>query len=286
MNTGESNRPSLVAGTDRSPAGTRPRASILADMENRKPDKPAVAARRKPLLWLLILACAVLVILAFLQLSARMFAPGAEGLDSQTGRETFGQTAPATQAPALDPSGTVERGGAMIVDDPAAEETRAALATIASASAESDTAAPAAAQANASSGASGTRRQVPTASRAPATRASRTATPPEPATGSTDLISTLLRIIKQDGTASAQQHESMDALIAQVQAEDDRTRSQNSAALASLGGPGETGTRPTRSPVVQEKLRACPKANTVAGIECRSQVCAQHAGEDAACPQQ
>ncbi|WP_407351262.1 hypothetical protein [Luteimonas sp. R10] len=247
-----------------------------------------MAARRKPLLWLLVLACAVLVILAFLQLSARMSGLDTEGRDTPTGRETFGQTAPATQAPVVDPSGTVERRGAVIVDDPAADETRAALAAIASATGGDEAEPPARARANASANAGGTRRHAPAASRTPPKRASPTATATQPATGN-DLISTLLRIIKQDGAASAQQHESMDALIAQVQAEDDRARNQNSAALASLGG-AQSGTTappaPARSPVVQEKLRACPKANTIAGIECRSRVCAQHAGEDAACPQQ
>ncbi|NZA27078.1 hypothetical protein H0E84_11880, partial [Luteimonas sp. SJ-92] len=80
------------------------------------------------------------------------------------------------------------------------------------------------------------------------------------------------------------QHESMDALVAQVQAQSDRNQAETSQALASLGGGREAPEQPARSPLVQEKLRACPKANTLAGIECRSRVCAQHAGEDAACP--
>ena len=96
-----------------------------------------------------------------------------------------------------------------------------------------------------------------------------------------------MRIIKQDEGAGAKQPQSMDSLIAQIQAEDERTQRENNAALASLGGAGgDTRKEAPRSQSVQQKLRACPRANTVAGIECRSRVCAQHAGEDVACPRQ
>src|SRR5690606_13192925 len=104
-----------------------------------------------------------------------------------------------------------------------------------------------------------------------------------------DLLSTLMGIIKRDEAAKDKakgaQPSSMDALIAQIEAEDSRNRSENQAALASLGGDGDKAAAPVRSPDVQQELRACPRANTVAGIECRRRVCAEHAG-DAACPRQ
>lgn len=273
MNTGGPNRPSLVAGSNVA-AGTSG-GRILADMENRKPEAPAATARRKPLPWILALGCIILVaFLVVLQWPGRLSAPGT-GTEF-AGDGTLGQPLPGTQASAASPDAVAQPRGAMIIDDPAAEETRNALESLPS-----------------SDSATATPEDTRTASTARASRnAPRSAskrTTSRPAKASeTDLLSTLMRIIKQgEKDDTAQPTSSMDTLIAQIEAEDNRNRHQNQTALASLGGGNrQEDAVPARSQNVQQQLRACPRANTVAGIECRRRICAQHAGEDVACPRQ
>ena len=242
-------------------------------MENRKPEASAATTRRKPLAWILASGCIILVaFLVVLQWSGRLSAPGA-GTEF-AGDGTLGQPLPATQA--FDASaGAAQPQGAMIIDDPAAQETRSALESLPS----FDGTTPAS-ETPAASTAKAPRRSA----RSSRQRASRTASAKAP---ETDLLSTLMRIIQQDEKAAAAQPASMDALIAKIEAEDSRNRHENQAALASLGGGNQQeADGPARSQDVQQQLRACPRANTVAGIECRRRICAPHAGKDAACPRQ
>lgn len=243
-------------------------------MENRKPEAPVATARRKPLAWILASGCIILVaFLVVLQWPGRLSAPDAGAEFTEDG--TLGQPLPATQA--FDASaGAAQSQGAMIIDDPAAQETRNALESLPS----FDGTTPASGT-SAASTAKAPRRSARGSSRQ---RASRTASAKAP---ETDLLSTLMRIIQQDENAAAAQPASMDALIAKIEAEDSRNRHENQAALASLGGGNrQEASGPARSQDVQQQLRACPRANTVAGIECRRRICAPHAGKDAACPRQ
>lgn len=246
-------------------------------MENRKPQAPAQAAGRRRLPWILALGCLILVaFFVFLRWPAGMPASGAGSKFADDG--TLGQPLPAAQGAIERPQPDTQPQGAVIIDDPAVAETRSALESLPSAEDASSTAddAPRTASAPARRSRSSTSRRRAVARKA-ATKTD------------ADLFSALMQIIKQDepvggkAKAKAAQPSSMDALIAQIEAEDDRNRRENQAALASLGG-DDTAT-PVRSPDVQEELRACPRANTVAGIECRRRVCAEHAG-DAACPKQ
>ena len=78
----------------------------------------------------------------------------------------------------------------------------------------------------------------------------------------------------------------MDALVAQLRADDERSR-QTQARLESLGGPQAqpVSRREARArQQVEQALAACPRANTPAGIACRDRVCAPHAGRLALCP--
>ena len=268
LNTGGPNRPSLVAGSHAAAGPSTGR--ILADMENRRPGVPASTARRRPLAWILASGCIILVcFLVALQWPARWSSPGA-GMEP-AGDGTVGQASSATQAPAASIDAVAPARGAMIIDDPATDETKVALQALPSAGEPmQDSGAPRAAPASGASRGSPRRAHV---RKAP------------PGAAETDLLSTLMKFIKQDEKQEAPPG-AMDALIARIEAEDSRTRHENQAALASLGGGGlpEAIIGPARSPGVQQQLRACPRANTVAGIECRRRVCARHAGEDEACP--
>ena len=203
----------------------------------------------------------------------------ASGAGSEfAGDGTLGQALPATQGTIERPQPDTQPQGAVIIDDPAMAETRSALESLPS---SQDAAATAGDTRTASTAkASRTQRSSSAKRRSPARKPAKT---PE-----TDLLSTLMQIIKQDepadGKAKTGQASSMDALIAQIEAEDNRNRNENQAALASLGGDGKEAA-PLRSADVQQQLRACPRANTVSGIECRRKVCAEHAG-DIACPRQ
>ncbi len=177
-----------------------------------------------------------------------------------------------------------DQGGAIIVDDPQAATSPAdALAGIASVDTDAVAGVDAPPAARASpSGDAGVRapaRRVAAAS-APAVRAVQQESDPR-------LLASLLSIIRQEEKAasSEQQHESMDALIARIQGESSATRTGTAAARASNGGvQADRHEAPSRSQEIQDRLRACPAANTLAGIECRKKVCAPHQGKDAACP--
>ncbi len=276
MNTAGSNRPSLVAeAANRKPAQATAGGRILAGMENREPVSSASAFRNRLLLALLAAGAVVLVILAL-----GSWWPATRGHEPAPLRHAVAMpdavAAPAQAAP--------DQGGAIIVDDPQAATSPAdALAGIVSVDTDAVAGvdAPPAARA-APSGDAGVRapaRRVAAAS-APAVRAAQQESDPR-------LLASLLSIIRQEEKAASgeQQHESMDALIARIQDESSATRTGTAAARASNGGvQADRHEAPSRSQEIQDRLRACPAANTLAGIECRKRVCAPHQGKDGACP--
>lgn len=296
MNIEGSNRPSLVAGSGASTSNQGSASRILADMENRSPGTGDAAPRSGThrLRWLLFAAVLVIVLV----LVAAMRLSGTARVDSwpDHGAGTVGQATPAAQASVAGAAADIAREPARIVDE-SAEGTDSGLRrnplsrlqTAASdgASAEPlDASAPAGASVDAAAVASRT-----SAAAGRPSAAARSSSRPAPAadTGSgNDLLSTLLGIIRQDDSAVAATSP-MDALITQVLAENERTYSETSAALASLGQPqaeqsGQSGTRAARPSRAQRALQSCPAANTVQGINCRDRVCARWAGRDPACP--
>ena len=254
-------------------------------MENRRPEAAEASATRgtQRMRWLL-LAAGVLVILLVLVATARLLAPGDADPWRDRGAQTVGQSTPAAQAPA-DDSAPVQQP-ARIIDAPAGDPAPAVRAnplaviqpgsggTGKDAAGESIAAQPP--TATAAPPASPTPRR---ASAAPARTAPRSAA----AEADNNLISTLLGIIRQDGGAEAAPS-SMDSLVAHILAENERTHSETSAALASLGQPQPAQAEAPALTRAQRELQACPAANTVQGINCRDHVCARWAGRDPACP--
>lgn len=284
MNTGESTRPSLVAGSGHTVAAGSGR--ILADMEQRRPERTrrprsgrgrTLAGRR------LLLGVIALTVLVFLLLAATRLWQGVAVDPAQTVHD------PATalqDIPAAADAGEPPHDVAVIVDERPADPFQRLSAG--SAAPGTTTVAAAAAGAAATPAAPPTARvggseRVPTR----ATTARRAAaTAPAAAADDGGLLSTLMRIIHQDGSATGEEHESMDALVAQLRADDERSR-QTQARLESLGGPQAqpVSRREARArQQVEQALAACPRANTPAGIACRDRVCAPHAGRLALCP--
>ncbi len=90
--------------------------------------------------------------------------------------------------------------------------------------------------------------------------------------GEPDLMATLLGNIQAQGNEAS----ALDSLIRKMEADDaSAVTSDQLTARAS---------NPVRSQHIQAKLRACPKPNTAKGLKCRQDICALHAGRDAACP--
>lgn len=237
-----------------------------------------MAARGARRMRWLLLAAGILVILLVLVSTARLLAPGHAGSWRDRGAQTVGQSTPGAQAPA-DGDGPSHRP-AMIIDagtGRAPGQPDNPLALIQPASSGSDDAErPEAARMPSPRG------QAATAPR-PATAPQQARNSPDSAAGTdadNNLISTLLGIIRQDGGAAAEPS-SMDSLVTRILAENERTHSETSAALASLGQPRAEDTGLTRA---QRELQACPAANTVQGINCRDRICARWAGRDPACP--
>lgn len=279
LNNDGSNRPSLVAGSGPGTTASGSQGRILADMENRRPaaGEAASTGRAHRVRWLL-LAGAVLVILLILVAAARLSAPGSADPWRDRGGQTVGQSAPPAQeaplespaprpaliidaAPVRQPTATRDNPLALIQPQPATDTDQAADA----------------ADAHAAASKPGRTAAAPSSSRTSPRSA------PGPAQADGGLLSTLLGIIHTD-EAAAGRHESMDSLVAHVLAENERTRTETSAALASLGQPQATteeAARPTRA---QRELQSCPAANTVQGINCRDRICARWAGRDPACP--
>ncbi|KAB7769658.1 hypothetical protein CKY51_05790 [Xanthomonas maliensis] len=246
-------------------------------MEGRAPAGPAqkvrapVRAPAAPRKWLLFAVLATLLALAGIALWSWLSQPKDEFAGGDSAE-------PSTPLPAsVSDHASSDAAGAMIVEDPAAHAAAAEALTPA------PTVPPPAGAAGEPLAA------VPGDAGKPATAAT---TKPRPAGGkaaappakqgredSEDLLGTLLGIIKQD--PNKPKHESMDALVAQIQADDKRAAAEGDAAMDTID---PSAGRTSNDSGIQAQLRRCPKANTVEGMECRRKVCANVAGKDPACP--
>ncbi|OLI43609.1 hypothetical protein ACA167_05600 [Xanthomonas oryzae pv. oryzae] len=156
-------------------------------------------------------------------------------------------------------------GGAMIVDDNAVSDPTHAVDGLPSAASASTT-------------------STATAPAKPAATASQRKPRAAPASGkhvqddSSDLLATLMGIIKRDEKPTAKQ-DSIDSLIAKIQANDSKNATETDAAFDAIGSRSAS-----TSSNVQSQLRQCPDANTMAGLECRKNICAALTGKDPACP--
>ncbi|MBN6149844.1 hypothetical protein JR065_05795 [Xanthomonas sp. AmX2] len=199
-------------------------------------------------------------------------------------------TVPATEpaapaagpAPAAVATAAPVQGGAMIVEDTANDPTRA-LDGLPVAAAEPAPAGHAAASETGAASAAAPAPAKPAAASASASASQRKARA-TPANGkrapadNSDLLATLMGIIKRD-EKPAEKHESMDSLIAKIQAEDSKNAAETDAAFDAIDSRSAS-----TSSNVQTQLRKCPGANTMAGLECRKKVCAALTGKDPACP--
>lgn len=297
MSTGESKRPSLTTGSPSRPTVAALRAEparILADMEQRKPSRAQATHRVSPLLLVCVLGSALSVggYLYFVGSST----PWIEG-DRLVRVPAAGDVSsiPVVTAPITD--------AAVIIDDgvPAAEPEGtsisaqtpspvdgSSLAGSAAADPVATTWVAANPPASATNAGSNSTTRIPAGSTPrllPKTRSPAVANFGSAGSGrEPDLLATLLQNIR--GQEAAQQTlrpplrhteklSAIDVLVAQIQ--------RNNAESIN-GGSVRTSGLLSRSPSVQAELNQCPAANTVAGIECRSRVCAKYAGEDAACP--
>lgn len=267
MNNGGLNRPSLLSGQGQ----TQPPGSgrILADMEGRATSAPssvrAKAPRTHPTRLVLIAVLGVALLgAAFTAL--RWNAGRAEAdaeFDAYTtvpATDTVSQANPATATGTA--ATTPAPGGAMIVDDNAVSDPTRAIDGLPSASSASAATAPA----------------------KPAAAASQRKPRTAPANGkhvqddSSDLLATLMGIIKRDEKPAAKQ-DSVDSLMAKIQAEDSKNATETDAAFDAIDSRSAS-----TSSNVQTQLRQCPGANTMAGLECRKKICAALTGKDPACP--
>lgn len=275
MNNGGINRPSLLSGGAQNNGPAPNTGRILADMEGRQVAASSRATKDRPphsrRVWLWVGACCALLLatgtatLWWLASSASQDSteyslnPDANPDLSVTG---------ATGHPDA-PSAAPSDGAAMIVDAPETADAKSRNAA---------TASPEAATTNAS--------PAPTARDA---RAQRTPAAARPAAGSKNpddnLLGTLLGIIKEEESkkkrsAAAPQPQTMDDLIAKIEADDKKRADDERLAF------DQVATRKTASTesTIQTQLRACPGANTTKGLECRAKICAGVRGRDPACP--
>lgn len=282
LNNGGINRPSLLSGGAQTKNAASATGRILADMEGRPVAGAARAAapadaRSRRRVWLALLALAVVVLAA---LAAWRFTAGSVN-DEPMGYSLppeagVSQTTPPDAAPAP--------GGATIVDAPAGAEadTPAAdpLAGIGDAADAAEPAAPAAHTA-ATTGAAVT---AASTGRKPAAAATASRAARDKAKGDENLLGTLMGIIKEDEKSTSKAKatpDSMDALIAQIQADERRHAADTDNAFDTISGRNATASTKSN---IQAKLRSCGSATSAAGLNCRKKVCAAVAGKDPACP--
>lgn len=185
--------------------------------------------------------------------------------------------ADATAAPSPD------AGGATIVDAAPAPADAASTATTPATGAGTDATDPAKPVAGAAAAATAGATAGAARAAAPATIARTSRDRPK---GDENLLGTLLGIIKEEDKskpkAKAQaKPETMDALIAQIQADERQQDADANTAFDSIGGKKSTA---STSSNIQSQLRRCPGANTLKGIDCRRKICAAVLGKDPACP--
>jgi hypothetical protein len=237
---------------------------------------PATGARSRRWLWLSLLALAVVVVGA---LAAWRMTAGSSG------EEPIGYSLPPASSVDASAAPAADAGGATIVDAPPAPVDTAAGAASSATGATTDAAAPAAPVA-AAAAATATASTATGAARPAATGGAIARTARDKPKGDDNLLGTLLGIIKEEdkpkGKAKAQaKPETMDALIAQIQADERQQDADANTAFDSIGGKKSTA---STSSNIQSQLRRCPGANTLKGIDCRRKICAAVLGKDPACP--
>ena len=268
LNNGGINRPSLLSGGEQAKAQAPGSGRILADMEGRA---PVAAARAQPVrhsnprrvLWLFA-ATAIVLAAALL----------AWVLAGYSGEETSEYSLTPESAVGGHPDAPIASsndGAAMIVDSGAG--TPVATPAVTPPSPEAPGAAPVASTAAAAQPAT-----QPAAARRPAPAAR-----PSGSKGKDDpnLLGTLLGIIKEeDKPKQPQQAQTMDDLIAKIEADQHQRSEDERAAFERVASKKSASTESS----IQAQLRRCPGANTLQGIDCRRKICAKVTGTDPACP--
>lgn len=258
-------------------------------MEGRASSAPASVRVKAPrpgrtrIVLIALLAIAVLgAAFAALRWNAGRAEADAE-FDAYTTVPATEPAAPAGPAPAAVATAAPAQGGAMIVEDPANDPTRA-LDGLPVAAAEPAPAHHAAASETGAASAAAAPTPAPARPAAATASASQRKARATQANGkrapadNSDLLATLMGIIKRD-EKPAEKHESMDSLIAKIQAEDSKNAAETDAAFDAIDSRSAS-----TSSNVQTQLRKCPGANTMAGLECRKKICAALTGKDPACP--
>lgn len=283
LNNGGINRPSLLSGGAQAKNAAPATGRILADMEGRPvagaaraAAAPGTRSRRWP--WLALLALAVVVVGAF----------GAWRLSTGGGEEPMGYSLPpeAGVAPLPTPTDVPAAGGATIVDAAGTDAAPAAnpLANLGDAADPADPAASAPpAPATGASTAAATATTPPTA-RKPAAGTGVARVGRDKAQGGENLLGTLMGIIKEDEKAKPKAKanpDSMDALIAQIQADERRQAADTDNVFDNISGKNASASTKSN---IQAKLRSCGSATSTAGMNCRKKICAAVAGKDPACP--
>ncbi len=290
LNNGGINRPSLLSGGAQAKGQAPSSGRILADMEGRQATASPRAARvssggnRRLGLWLAIAGTVVVIA------GLTVWGLSGSGDYREPGEYSLApEPVHATGHPDL-PASAPRDGAAMIVDAPATTgepalpapapapmETAAAPAETASAA----TAAAAAAGTAAATGASSRgAAQASRSSRAPAASSAGSK-------GKQDenLLGTLLGIIKEEDKAKGKakastQPQSMDDLIAQIEADQRKRTEDERAAFERVASKRSASTESN----IQAQLRACPSPASLKGVDCRRRICAAVSGKDPACP--
>lgn len=275
MNNGGINRPSLLSGGAQNNGPAPNTGRILADMEGRQVAASSRATKDRPTqrrrVWLWVGACCALLLsfttatLWWLSSSASQDSteyslnPDANPDSSVTGATGH------PDAPYAAPSD----GAAMIIDAPDSADAKNRNETPPAVEAAAANATPAPAARDA--------------------RVQRTTAAARPAAGSRNadenLLGTLLGIIKEEESkkkksAAAPQPQTMDDLIAKIEADDKKRADDERVAFEQVATRKTASTEST----IQTQLRACPGANTTKGLECRAKICASVRGRDPACP--
>lgn len=287
LNNGGINRPSLLSGGAQAKGQAPTSGRILADMEGRQTTTSTRAARtpsggnRRIGLWLgVAVAIAAIAGLAAWGLSG-------SGGYSESGEYSLtpdpAQSSGPTGHPDV-PVGAPHDGAATIVDASAGSDgapTGTPLENAAAAPTDAAATAPAAASAAAApaGGARGTSQ---------AARSARAGTQPgSKGQGDENLLGTLLGIIKEEDKDKAKakakanaQPQSMDELIAQIEADQRKRTEDERAAFERVASKKSASTESS----IQAQLRSCPSPTSLKGVDCRRRICAAVSGKDPACP--
>jgi len=286
LNNGGINRPSLLSGGAQAKNAAPATGRILADMEGRPVAGAARAAaspgiRSRRWLWLALLAMAVVVLGAF----------AAWRLSAGSGEEPMGYSLPpeASVQPAPTPEAVSAPGGATIVDAPVEPNGTAPAADPLAGIGDAADPAPgahAAAATAAAAAAPAAATATVAAARKPAAGTAAARTARDKPKGDENLLGTLMGIIKEDEKAKPKPKakpapDSMDALIAQIQADERKQAADADNVFDNISGRNATASTKSN---IQAKLRSCGSATTTAGLNCRKKICAAAAGKDPACP--